>query len=116
MKASLKWLNKYVDLDGVSVDEIAEALPMLGLEVEGIETTGLKLLDKVVVGEILSREPHPDSDHLVICQLDVGQEEPAPEPEPNPQEPEPEPEPEPGVEYATYDELAEAIREGVNAV
>ena len=61
MKASLKWLNKYVDLDGVSVDEIAEALPMLGLEVEGIETTGLKPLDKVVVGEILSREPHPDS-------------------------------------------------------
>ena len=71
MKASLKWLNKYVDLDGVSVDEIAEALPMLGLEVEGIETTGLKPLDKVVVGEILSREPHPDSDHLGVCMVKI---------------------------------------------
>lgn len=72
MKASLKWLNKYVDLDGVSVDEIAEALPMLGLEVEGIETTGLKPLDKVVVGEILSREPHPDSDHLGVCMVKIS--------------------------------------------
>ena len=71
MKASLKWLNKYVDLDGVTAEQIAEALPMLGLEVESVETTGLKQLDHVVVGEILSREPHPDSDHLGVCMVKV---------------------------------------------
>ncbi len=71
MKASLKWLNKYVDLDGITAEQIAEALPMLGLEVESVETTGLKQLDHVVVGEILSREPHPDSDHLGVCMVKV---------------------------------------------
>ena len=72
MKASLKWLKKYVDLDGVSAEEIADALPMLGLEVESVESTGLKQLDCVVVGEILSREPHPDSDHLGVCMVKVS--------------------------------------------
>lgn len=72
MKASLKWLNKYADLGGISAEEIAEALPMLGLEVESVETLGLKPLDRVVVGEILSREPHPDSDHLGVCMVKVS--------------------------------------------
>lgn len=72
MKASLKWLNKYVDLSGVSVQEIAEALPMLGLEVESVETKGLVPLNNVVVGEILERVPHPDSDHLGICKVKVA--------------------------------------------
>lgn len=39
MKVSLKWLNNYVDLSDVSAEAIAEALPMLGLEVESVETT-----------------------------------------------------------------------------
>ena len=72
MKASLKWLNKYADLSGISAEEIAGALPMLGLEVESVETLGLKPLDRVVVGEILSREPHPDSDHLGVCMVKVS--------------------------------------------
>lgn len=72
MKASLKWLNKYADLSGISAEQIAEALPMLGLEVESVETLGLKPLDRVVVGEILSREPHPDSDHLGVCMVKVS--------------------------------------------
>ena len=67
MKASLKWLNKYVDLDGISAEQIAEALPMLGLEVESVETLGLRPLDRVVVGEILSREPH-----LGVCMVKVS--------------------------------------------
>ena len=69
MKASLKWLNRYVDLSGISAEEIAEALPMLGLEVESVETLGLKQLNHVVVGEILERVPHPDSDHLGVCKV-----------------------------------------------
>ena len=79
MKASLKWLNKYVDLSGVSVAEIEEALPMLGLEVESVETLGLKPLANVVVGEILERVDHPNSDHLGVCQVQVAKDaEPIP--------------------------------------
>ncbi|MBO6102353.1 MAG: phenylalanine--tRNA ligase subunit beta [Opitutales bacterium] len=72
MKASLKWLNKYVDLSGISEEEIAAALPMLGLEVESVESKGLKPLKNVVVGEILERVPHPDSDHLGVCKVKVA--------------------------------------------
>ena len=62
MKLSLQWLNKYVDLSDISAEQIADALPMLGLEVESVETTGMKKLDNVVVGEILSRDQHPNAD------------------------------------------------------
>ena len=64
MKVSLNWLNKYVDLSGIDPQSIADAPTMLGIEVENIETYGLKKLDNVVVGEILSRQDHPDSDIL----------------------------------------------------
>ncbi|MBE6410978.1 MAG: phenylalanine--tRNA ligase subunit beta [Opitutales bacterium] len=72
MKVSLKWLNKYVDLSDVSVEQIADALPMLGLEVESVETTGMKQLNNVVVGEILSRDPHPNADKLGVCMVKVN--------------------------------------------
>lgn len=71
MKASLKWLNKYVDLSDIGADQIAEALPMLGLEVESVETAGLKPLENVVVGQILSRDPHPNADKLGVCMVKV---------------------------------------------
>ena len=76
MKVSLNWLNKYVDLSGIDPQSIADALTMLGIEVENIETYGLKKLDNVVVGEILSRQDHPDSDHLGVCSVKVSQAEP----------------------------------------
>ena len=76
MKVSLNWLNKYVDLSGIDAESIAEALTMLGIEVENIEIFGLKKLDNVVVGEILSRQDHPDSDHLGVCSVKVNPNEP----------------------------------------
>lgn len=72
MKVSLQWLNKYVDLSDIPTDAIAEALPMLGLEVESVETTGLKKLEHVVVGEILSRDPHPNADKLGVCMVKIA--------------------------------------------
>ncbi|MDP0501616.1 MAG: phenylalanine--tRNA ligase subunit beta [Verrucomicrobiota bacterium JB022] len=76
MKISRNWLQRYVDLADQSNEAIAHALTMVGFEVEGIEQTGLPQLDHVVVGEILSYEPHPDADKLSVCQVDVGQGEP----------------------------------------
>jgi len=76
MLLSLNWLSNYIDLADKSVEEIEYALTMVGFEVEGIEQKGLQPLDKVVVGEVLSREKHPDADRLGVCSVDVGAEEP----------------------------------------
>lgn len=75
MKLSLNWLKKYVNLEKTP-DEIAKALVQIGFEVEGIETLGLPPLEKVVVGEILSRDKHPNADRLGVCRVDVGDGEP----------------------------------------
>jgi len=74
MNISLKWLNNYVDLSDISVDKITEELPMLGLEVESVNTLGLAKLDNVVVGEILSRDKHPDADKLGVCQVKISED------------------------------------------
>ena len=73
MKLPLSWLKEYTNIDGISLKEYAAALTMSGSKVEGIENLGAEI-DNVVTGEILSVEKHPD--HLMICQLNVGQEEP----------------------------------------
>ncbi len=72
MKISLQWLNKYVDLSDVPAEKIADALPMIGLEVEEISTAGLIPLKNIVIGKILSFVPHANSDHLSVCRVDVG--------------------------------------------
>lgn len=74
MKVSLNWLKNYVDLNA-SVDEICEALPMIGLEVESVETKGMPQIDKLVVGEVLSREQHPNADKLGVCMVKYAPEE-----------------------------------------
>ncbi len=70
MKISLEWLKDYLKRD-LSAEESSFALTQVGFEVEGIETVGVPPLDKVVVGEILSREPHPDADRLGVCMVRV---------------------------------------------
>lgn len=74
MLVSYKWLNEYVDVKDVAPKELADRLSLTGIEVEGLESPedGLK---KIVVGDVKECIPHPDSDHLSICQVDVGAEE-----------------------------------------
>ena len=71
MKISLNWLKDYIALEA-SNEEIARAITFLGFEVEGIVQTGAPQLNNVVVGEILTREKHPNADKLSICTVDVG--------------------------------------------
>ncbi len=73
MKVSQQWLRRYIDLDR-SREEIEEALTLIGFEVEGVEEIGLSLLDKVVVGEVLSSEPHPNADRLTVCEVSVSED------------------------------------------
>lgn len=74
MKTSLNWLSDYVPLPD-DHRELTERLTLAGLEVEGIEVQG-DVPDGVVVGEILSRSPHPDADRLSVCSVNVGGDEP----------------------------------------
>jgi phenylalanyl-tRNA synthetase beta chain len=70
MKASLNWINQYVKIDDLTPEQIADKLTFAGIEVEGITT--LASGSNLVIGEILSCEKHPDSDHLHVLQVDEG--------------------------------------------
>lgn len=74
MLVSYQWLNDYLDLTAITPKELGDKMSVTGIEVEGIESPadGLK---KIVVGFVKECIPHPDSDHLSICQVDVGEEE-----------------------------------------
>ena len=75
MNTSLSWIKKYVpDLD-VTAREYADAMTMSGTKVENFEELDRDLKD-IVVGEVLTCEPHPNSDHLHICTVNVGKGEP----------------------------------------
>lgn len=74
MLVSYKWLNRYVDLSNVTPKELADKMSVTGIEVEGI-TVPEEGLKKIVVGEVKECVPHPDSDHLSICQVDIGEDE-----------------------------------------
>lgn len=71
MKVSLKWLKNYVDLEGISAEEIAQKLTFAGIEVE--EIMHMASGTNLVVGEIIECEKHPESDHLHILKVDEGE-------------------------------------------
>lgn len=71
MNASLSWIKAYVpDLD-CTYQEFADAMTMSGTKVESYSAFD-KNLEKIVTGQILKIERHPDADKLVICQVDIG--------------------------------------------
>ena len=77
MNISYKWLKEYVDFD-MTAQEVADALTSEGLEVDGVEEVqAIKGgLEGLVVGHVLTCEPHPNSDHMHICTVNVGGEAP----------------------------------------
>lgn len=74
MKLSYKWLSKYLELD-LEPKDLAEKIERTAVEVDSVTRLDYKL-KKIVVGHTLEVTEHPDSDHLHICQVDVGEEEP----------------------------------------
>lgn len=94
MKIPLSWLKDYIDLDGLSVEEIARKLTLAGLEVDEIKYVGLPMpaykdgerhefktsgiswaRDKIVVAEIREVKPHPNADRLTLLDLFDGEKE-----------------------------------------
>ena len=74
MNLSMKWLSDYIKKD-FSVKDFCAGMTMSGSKVECYTEEGAEI-QNVVVGKLLSVTPHENSDHLVICQVDVGQEAP----------------------------------------
>lgn len=70
MQVSTKWLKDYIDID-LTADELAEKFTLAGIPVENVIHAG-EGLEKVVTGRIEELKAHPDSDHLLICQMNVG--------------------------------------------
>ncbi len=70
MRISIKWLKDFIDVD-CPTDELAEKFTMAGLPVENIIRAGVGL-EKVVTGRIEKLTRHPDSDHMFVCQMNVG--------------------------------------------
>ncbi|GHU93494.1 phenylalanine--tRNA ligase beta subunit [Bacteroidia bacterium] len=77
MTISYSWLCSYIKTTA-TVDEVAQILTAIGLEVEHVETTDAVRggLRGVVVGEVLTCTPHPDSDHMHVTTVNVGAAEP----------------------------------------
>jgi len=86
MKFTLSWLKDHLETTA-TVEEIAETLTDLGLEVEEVTNPFLKLKD-FTLGRVLKAEPHPDADRLKVCEVEtdqglvgLGESVPAPSPE-----------------------------------
>lgn len=77
MNISYKWLREYVDFD-MTAQEVADALTSAGLEVDSVEEVQSIRggLEGIVIGHVLTCEPHPNSDHMHVCSVDLGQGEP----------------------------------------
>lgn len=74
MRVSVKWLKELVDFD-LTVEELDRKLNMLGIGIEAVERPAADIR-QIVVGKILSIDPHPNADKLVVCRTDVGEGDP----------------------------------------
>ncbi|MFS0673005.1 phenylalanine--tRNA ligase subunit beta [Ornithinibacillus sp. 179-J 7C1 HS] len=73
MLVSLNWLKDYVNIDGISPEQLAEKVTKSGIEVDHVEYIAEKS-NNVVVGYVQTCEKHPNADKLNLCQVDVGEE------------------------------------------
>lgn len=72
MIVTKNWLNEWIDLDGISAEELCKTFNAIGLEVDAHEA--IRVADGVVVGFVEKCEKHPDADKLNVCQVNVGSE------------------------------------------
>lgn len=68
---SLNWVKEYLDLDNIDLQELAVDITKAGVNVEKVVSNNIKNL---VIGHVLTTEKHPDSDHLNVCSVDLGDE------------------------------------------
>ena len=66
---SLNWTGDYVDIKDESISELTDKITKFGVNIEDIRCNNI---NNLVVGHVLKVEPHPDSDHLNVCQVNIG--------------------------------------------
>ena len=72
MRVKLEWLNELADLTGLTIDEIVNRASLYSIEIENVDKVAQGT--NLVIGHVLTKEPHPDSDHLNCLTVDVGTE------------------------------------------
>ena len=70
MKISYRWLNQYLDLSNIKIEDLVSKITIAGVEVESV--TKLASGTNLVIGFVKEAKKHPDSDHLSVCQVDIG--------------------------------------------
>ena len=70
MKISYRWLNQYIDLSSFKIEDLVSKITIAGVEIEGV--TKLASGTNLVIGLVKETKKHPDSDHLSVCQVDIG--------------------------------------------
>ena len=66
---SLNWVKDYIDIENEDLKELAVKITKAGVNIEGVITNHI---DNLVIGEVVECQPHPDSDHLNVCQVNTG--------------------------------------------
>ena len=69
MAISTNWVNDYVDIKDVDLKELADKITKAGINIEAVNS---KYINNLVIGEVVECYPHPDSDHLNVCKVNVG--------------------------------------------
>ena len=70
MIVTRSWLNEWIDLDGISTEDLCKTFNAIGLEVDRVES--YRVPEKIVIGHVVECEQHPDADKLSLCQVDIG--------------------------------------------
>jgi phenylalanyl-tRNA synthetase beta chain len=70
MIVTRSWLEEWIDLKGITTDELAKTFNSIGLEVDRVKN--YEIPEKIVFGKVLECEKHPDADKLNVCKVDVG--------------------------------------------
>ena len=75
MNLSVNWLRDFVDTKDIKIKDYCDRMTDTGSKVESYEEKGADI-QNVLVGRLVKIVPHPDSDHMVICSVDIGKDEP----------------------------------------
>ncbi|WP_294962109.1 phenylalanine--tRNA ligase subunit beta [Sulfurimonas sp.] len=70
MIVTRSWLNEWIDLSGITTEDLAKTFNSIGLEVDRIHS--YEIPKKIIVGKVLECEKHPDADKLNVCKVDIG--------------------------------------------
>ena len=70
MIVTRSWLNEWIDLDGITTDDLCKTFNSIGLEVDRLITYDVP--KKIIFGKVLECEKHPDADKLNVCKVDIG--------------------------------------------